>query len=197
MKLFNRSFLTPSKATLSIVAAVGVLGVAAQSSLASIIAVVPSIVVFTPASVVLDATQSNVDIIGFDEKQCFQLPSNVVTDQGGIAAGTLVSCHFFHADPLPGAALVLTGKARFDENILGVISSTALLYDSDLECGLTTVTYPPTGAEANRGLEGFQPNDRYQVINGGRGIQIQMDVPSFSDQVRVITECCPEGQVCD
>jgi len=176
----------------TVAAATAVLAVGATSVLAAIVMVQPDIVEFTPTDVRLDQTQSDVRIIGFDEKQCFQLGANLDTDRGSIAAGTNVSCHFFHMDPVTGGP-VLDGRARFDGNILGVISRTALLDASDVTCtapGVPGVLYP-TGTNANRGLEAFQPNDRYQIIEAGFGIRIQMDVPSFLDQVRVVTSCSP------
>jgi hypothetical protein len=99
-------------------------------------------------------------------------------------------------DPVNSA--VLDGKARFDADIIGVISSSASLDDSDVPCGLSTVLYPAPGVEPFRGLEAFQANDRYQVIQAGRAIHVQMDVPpnSYSDQLRVIT-CCPGNDNCD
>jgi hypothetical protein len=170
------------------------LGIGASSGFATIVAVVPDVVLFQPADVRLNQTQSNVQIDGFDEKQCFKLGADLTTDQGLIAAGTVVSCHFFHLDPVNGAP-VLEGKARFDDLILGVISDSGLLDDSDAPCqeldaaGNPLVIYPMPGVEANRGLDPNQVNDRYQIIQGGLAIKIRMDVPSFSDQVRVVTRC--------
>ena len=179
---------------LLVAAVTAVLAMGAGSVLAAIIAVTPDVVLFTPADVRLNQTQSNVQIDGFDEQQCIQLGAPLQTDQGFIPAQSWVSCHFFHMDPVTSA--VLDGKARFDGDILGVISSSALLDASEPTCQIPNVTYPVAGAEVNRGLEAFQPNDRYQIIDAGRGIHIEMDVPffSFTDQIRVIT-CCP-GHEC-
>jgi hypothetical protein len=177
-----------------LVAATAALGIGASSGLAAIVAVVPDVVLFQPADVRLNQTQSNVQIDGFDEKQCFKLGADLTTDQGILAAGTVVSCHFFHLDPVNGAP-VLEGKARFDDLILGVISSSTLLDDSDVPCqeldaaGNPVVIYPVPGAEPDRGLDAGQVNDRYQVIQGGLAIKIRMDVPAVSDQVRVVTRC--------
>ena len=40
--------------------------------------------------------------------------------------------------------------------------------------------------------------DSYQIIAGGFGIQARMDIPffSFSDQIRVLTRCECDGEVC-
>jgi len=49
------------------------------------------------------------------------------------------------------------------------------------------------GAEPNRGLEPGIQADTYQIIAGGFGIQVRLEVPpppdSFSDEVRVLN-CC-------
>ena len=87
------------------------------------------------------------------------------------------------------AGSLLDGKARFDAHIIDVISSSTGLDASDPVCKRNVVAYPAAGTEPNRGLEAFQLNDRYQIIDSGFGIEMQMDVPSFSDQLRVITRC--------
>jgi len=180
---------------LQVATAVAALGIGASPSFATIIAVAPDVVLSTPADVSLDQTESDVQIIAFDEQQCVTLHDDLETDQGIIPDGAEVSCHFFHMDSANGGP-ILDGKARFDADIIGVISSSALLDASDRPCGLTTVIYPAPGVEPFRGLEAFQANDRYQVIQAGRGIKVQMDVPSYSDQLRVIT-CCPGNGSCD
>lgn len=177
---------SPSRTRRTLIASVA-LALGASSAFATIVAVVPDIVLFTPASVVLNATQSNVRIIGFDERQCITLAAPLYTDHAVLPTGSKVSCHFFHGDPV--TTLMLSGKARFDTNIVGVISTSTNLDASDIVCRRAGVTYPMPGSEANRGLEALQPNDGYNIIDAGRGIAISMDIPAASDQVRVIT-CC-------
>lgn len=186
----------PARRLLLVAAATAFAVAAAPRAEAAITGVVPDVVLFTPTDVSLHQTESDTDIIAFDERQCFSLVDDLVTDTNVIPAEpwNVVSSHLLLLDPETGG-FVLDGKASFDGQIIGVISSSSGLDDSDAECGLSTVTYPAPGTEANRGLEGFQANDRYRIIQGGRGIQVQMDVPSFSDQIRVIT-CCPEHN-CD
>jgi hypothetical protein len=89
---------------------------------------------------------------------------------------------------------LLNGQAQFNSNIIGVISSSAGLDASDRTCGRPGVMYPAPGTEPNRGLESFQPTDQYAIISPNV-IQLQTDVPSFSDQVRVITGCADTGGV--
>lgn len=154
---------------------------------AAIVAVFGDAVQFTPASVVLNATQSNTRFAAFNERQCFQLAKKLVVDEGEIPAGTWVSCHFNHADPSVAGGTSFTGRVRYDQPIIGVISTSTGLDDSDAVCG-NGVIYPAPGVELNRGLEVGTP-DAYQIVFGGFGIALRFDVPSFSDQVRVINSC--------
>jgi hypothetical protein len=182
----SQAHKTPSVLKLLRTGAVaGVLAVGAATGFAAIVSVMPAVVLFTPADVRLGQTESDVQIDAFDEQQCVKV--NLQTDQGWISSEHPVSCHFLHLDPVTSG--LLDGRARFDNDIVGVISSSALLDASDGPCGLAGVTYPAAGAEPFRGLEAFQPDDRYQIIGGGRVIRVQMDVPSYSDQIRVLTKC--------
>ncbi len=156
-------------------------------AMATIIMTVPDIVFVTPPDVSLDQTESDVEIKGFDERQCISLNYDLMTDQGRILETTPFSCHLFHADPETTAMLI--GRAAFDQRIIGVISDSAALDASDGPCGLPGVVYPIPGTEPFRGLEGTQPSDFYRVSNNRRRIEISVDIPSYSDQVRVLTEC--------
>jgi len=175
-------------------AAVG-LAVAATSATAAIVATAPAFVqIAPPPSVVLNQLQSNNVLFAFNERQCFWLNYDLPTDQGPIPAFTKMSSHFLHGDPFN--TLLLDGRVRFNSQIIGVISTTAGLDFSDPDCGSLVTTYP-TGTEINRGLESTQA-DAYQILGGGFVIQARMDVPvfSFSDQIRVLTRCECEGDVC-
>lgn len=177
-------------------AIVALLGGWTVSALAHIVSVGGDAILFTPASVVQDQNESDTDISSFDEKQCFTLKADLETDQGTIPAGTSVSCHMMQADPA-NPPQTYQGTAVFDGPVLGVISDSALLDASDDPCGLAAVDYPlPAGFLNFRGLEASQATDNYRRVQGGCGVQVQMDVPSFQDQIRVITECCDEGEDC-
>ena len=180
----------PGRARWKLAAAGVGVALGATSATAAIVATVPAFVQLTPApaSVVLGALQSNANLFAFDERQCFTLPFNLPTDSGFVPAGTLMSSHFLHGDPV--TTLTLDGRVRFNGPILGVISSDAGLDFSDAPCGAPGTTYP-TGT-VFRGLEAGTL-DAYAIIAGGFGIQERMDVPSFFDQTRVITRCCPGG----
>jgi hypothetical protein len=170
---------------------VGGLVIGATVASAAILNTSGDVIQFTPASVVLGDQESDTDIIAFDEKQCFTLGAALDTDQGKIPAETKVSCHLIHSDAVVSFAL-LQGRVLFDNQILGVISTSGELDDSDPVCD-DGVLYPTELAlvEANRGLEPGVQVDQYQIIAGGFGIAVRMEIPasSFSDQVRVITEC--------
>jgi hypothetical protein len=167
---------------------------AGSSAIAAVIGALPDVVIATATDVSLHQTESDVEIKVIDEAQCFELTNDLYMDNAWVPATeyNIISCHILHADPIFGS--LLDGKALFDGDILGVISDSVLLDNSDIECG-DGMIYPIPGAEPYRGLEGTQPQDRFRIVAGGRGIQIQVDTPAYSDQVRVIT-CCP-GENCD
>jgi hypothetical protein len=160
------------------------------------VATVPDVVQMVSNDVTLDQTESDVQIIAFNERgnglNCFALTKDVHTDQGMIPKSTLVKSHFIHGDPV--TTLLLEGRVRFDTPIIGVISTSALLDASDGQLGRPGTTYPPAGSEPNRGLEAGQA-DNYQVVGGGFVIAVRMEVPldSFSDQIRVVTACDQPG----
>lgn len=173
----------------NVLVASAVLAAGAAVASAAIVAVFGDAIQFTPASVVLNATQSNVRFAAFDERQCFELTGDLTVDEGVIPKNTRVSCEFNHADPAAAGGTSFQGRVRYDQQILGVISTAGGLDASDDDC-MNGVVYPAVGTEVNRGLEAGTP-DAYQVIFGGFGIALRFDVPSFSDQVRVII-ACPE-----
>lgn len=151
-----------------------------------------------PADVRLDQSENNAIIQAFDERQCFVVPmGGLQTDQGLIPAGTLVSSHMAHGDPTVNNPLLLNGRVHFNADILGVMSTTGLLDNSDALCGNPGTIYP-SFIEPNRGYEGAPQLDDYALL-APRMLRVRMDVPvnSFSDQIRVITKCCPAGQQCD
>jgi hypothetical protein len=175
---------TPPRAPWRAAAATLGLALTATSAAAAITNVGGDVVqiVPAPASVVLGAIQSDLNIFAFNEV-CVQLAADLPVDEGFIAAGTSVRGHFFHEDAV--TASNLTGGAQFANPILGVISTTAGLDLSDPILGRPTVTYP-TGLEADRGLEG---GDSYAIVGGGLGISVTFQTNAHSDQIRVITTC--------
>jgi hypothetical protein len=174
------------------------MALAATSATAAIVATAPAFIqILPPMSVELGQRPSDVELVAFDERQCFWLDHKVTTDHGVIPAFTRMSSHFLHGDPY--TTLNLDGKVRFDNVIIGVISTTAGLDATDVDCGAAGTTYP-TGTEPNRGLEASQA-DAYQIIAGGFAIEARMQIPppplSFSDQIRVLTRCDCDGDHCD
>jgi hypothetical protein len=180
----------PGRARWKLVAATLGVALAATTAAAAIVGTAPVFVQIlpAPASVVPGGIQSDLNLFSFNERQCFQAPGGgIPTDSGVIPAGTWVSCHFLHGDPLTN--LLLNGQVLFNGPILGVISSRAGLDATDpvAMCGVPGTAYP-TGL-LQRGFEAGQA-DAYAIIAGGFGINATMEVPTFVDQIRVITRCC-------
>lgn len=168
------------------------LALGATSAVAAIVGTAPAFIqILPPPSVQLNQLTSDTNLFAFNERQCFTLAFDLHTDNGAIPANTLMSSHFLHGNP--NTSLLLDGRVQFNGPVIGVISSTALLNASDVPCGAAGTIYP-TGTEPNRGLEPAQA-DTYAIISGGFGIAARMEVPpsSFSDQIRVLTRCCPDG----
>jgi len=171
-------------------AILALVGGGALTALASIVGVGGDAVELVLNNVCDGQNQNDFDIRAFDENQCITLQNDLVTDQGVIPAGTEVSCHIARSDPA-NPPTTLEGGILFDAPILGVISASADLNASDDPCGLDTTTYCQ---EDFRGLESGQA-DAYQR-SGDCGLKVRMEVTDFQDQVRIITECCPEGEEC-
>lgn len=179
--------------------AVILIGLAAGTASATIVATGLDAVQFVPVDVRLDQTESDVRIIAFNERQlpCVILKDDLPVDQGVIPKGTKLKSHFIHADPVN--ALLLEGRVRFDTQIVGVISTSAGLDATDALFGRPGVVYPNPGDEDFRGLEPGVQADQYQIIAGGFAIQVRLQVPfdSFSDQIRVLNCCGDNCQVAD
>jgi hypothetical protein len=181
-----------------VLGAATIIGIAlgAMSAQAAIVDVAQDVfLIAAPADVRLNQLQSDVNIFAFNERQCFPLPAELLTDEDRIPAGTQVSCHLLHHDTV-NANPLMTGKARFTAPIIGVISSSTLLDASDSTCSRSCATspapciiYPAAGVEPDRGLEGPPAADRYRIILGGFGIEVRMEGLLFTDQVRVVTRC--------
>ena len=198
LQRFSRRTAQPSSRSRAwkVAATTAALALAATSATAAIVATAPAFVqIAPPPSVELNQLQSNVNLFAFNERQCFWLNFNLQTDQGFIPAFTKMSSHYLAGDPF--TALTLDGRVRFDNRIIGVISTTAGLDASDAACGAPATVYP-TGVEPNRGLEPTTQADAYQIIGGGFVIRALMEIPlfSFSDHIRVLTQCDCEGDLC-
>jgi hypothetical protein len=180
----------PSRGSWKATATIVALALGATSASASILAVNLDIAEFTPDSVVLGHTEANVVLFTFDEQQCVELNLNLATDQGVIPVNTRVNSHFIHGDPI--TSFVLNGEVRFQNNILGVISTSARLDATDDLFGRNfpvfadPTDYPTLGDEVGRGLEAA---DAYFIAPGDRAIAVTMSAGTGSDQIRVLTSC--------
>lgn len=153
-----------------------------------------------PADVRDNMTVDDTRIRAMNERQCFDttglaLPS---VDRGMVEKGVKISCHLLHYDPVNPPQTV-TGRVRFDGDILALVDSSPLLdaWDSICDDGSGAMTYPGPGDELYRGLEPtVTPNDQAVVI-GPRTVEMTAEVTDYSDQVRVITCCDDECMIPD
>jgi hypothetical protein len=157
-------------------------------------------IVSPPPSVEFDQLESNTTQFAFAERQCVTLgsplPVNITVPgtystaasltPGKIAAGTLVSSHFIHADQLEGGGqVVLQGTLTTDATILGVIIRTPGLDGSDFLGAIGTLY--PTGFNG-RGVE-FGQGDTVTLDAGLQAVTLLSHNRDHVDQVRVLTEC--------
>jgi len=135
---------------------------------------------------------------GFDELQGFTLMSDLLVDGGMIEAGTTVDSQMIFLNPNTANTIGFHGAVwTFDEDILGVISTSSGLDASDF-LGAPGTLYP--SGLANRGLENFMiagvlHEETYEIL--GNELFIDMHVsrssgngtgdPDLGDWVRVIT----------
>lgn len=152
------------------------------------------------ASVDLHVLESSDFVRAFNERQVFTLDSNLFADitqpgeyddeadltSGFVPAGTRVSSHFLHFDPVGSAQALYDGSITFDDEILAVIVTSAALDGSDGAAGLETTVYPSGGL---RGLEDIREFLWWEA--GGSTLFIRGRAMPAVDQVRVITHAVP------
>jgi len=168
---------------------------------ATIVAVQPAAVLFTPASV-LPGLDTAPDIYAFDEQQGVQLLADTPVDivpakeveepadlnPGIIPAGTCVNSHYMKYEDLAGASAV-TGGIEVGEPILGVAVLQTTLDQTNF-LGLAGVAYPVTAdcvgitAGADCGMEiTSPPQDRIRV--GLFRVRVNFGASTPGDRVRV------------
>jgi PEP-CTERM motif len=181
-------------------ASAGLLFFAAAPACAAITAVTGNIaLVSPPASVRLDATQSDDHAIAFDERQfhhfvttkwdvnaipgLYDQPSDL--RDGYLDGSVAVQSHLFHADPVTGS-LHVQGTITFDHRILAIALSEIRLEQTE-SAGLSTVSYPPyTGP---RGIE-LAAGDFFRIDSDGRTLEIDATATVGTDgfdQMRILT----------
>ncbi len=154
----------------------------------------PLQVISAPGSM-LDMGAMNSEPQGFDELQNFTLMADLIVDNGTITAGTTINSQMIFLNPNPSDTINFHNALwTFGEDILGVISSSIGLDDSDF-LGAPGTLYP-LGLDY-RGLEDAPGigDDIYTISDN----TLAMDMHVFrgsvdpGDWVRVITSGQPIG----
>ena len=135
-----------------------------------------------PNSVGNDNFQSP-NLFGFDEDQNILLTAALVVDVGSspIPAGTTVASHYIFFDPGPTQHII--GTVDFDADVLGILTATTNLANSDFLAN-TGVNY------LNPSLRGLEPGDSV-TISGPRQILFDTVADTPGDYVRVLTAFSP------
>lgn len=172
----------------------------------------PIVLIPPPPSVNVNVLQSDTQAVAFDEQQNVVLANPLAVDittqgnfgtqasltPGTIAAGTTVSSHFVHYDPVTGSFVhgvqVNGGVIRFDHRIVGIITTGGNLDSSDSVVGVGGTTYPTGFAKRGLLLDPFE----------GDNLTVACDTLTLNAlyagedtaQLRVITDtgtCPPTG----
>jgi len=137
---------------------------------------------FGPPNSVGNDTFQSPNLFGFDEDQNILLAAPLPFDTGGFAAaGTVVASHYVFFDP--GPIQTMLGTVDFDSTVLGIISSTGLLFASDFLAN-TGVNY------LNPAARGLEAGDAV-FISGAQQISFDVSASTPGDYVRVITAFSP------
>jgi hypothetical protein len=140
---------------------------------------------FGPPNSVGDDNFQSPNLYGFDEDQNILLTAPLTVDVGSspIPAGTVVASHYIFFDPGPTQEVI--GTVNFDSAVLGIITSTTTLANSDF-LAHTGVNYL---SPAERGLEAGDS----VTISGTDQILFDTVASSPGDYVRVLTAFSPGG----
>jgi len=106
---------------------------------------------------------------------------------GSIAAGTLVSSHYLHVDPVGSSGTVYTyrGTVTFDADILGVSARNAQILDTNF-LGAPGTTYTTSGNV--NGLDyGDGTLDSFTISGDRRTLSFVLQAWAGADALRVIT----------
>jgi len=136
------------------------------------------------------------NLYGFDEEQNVEfgedgeirvdiLPSADIPFLGGRLTqddSSVVASHYIFFDPEDSTRI--NGTVNFDSDILGIITSTEKLAESDFLAN-TGVTY------LNPSARGFEAVDSVRVLADGRSLQVNLQASSPGDFFRVLTTFSP------
>jgi hypothetical protein len=140
------------------------------------------LLIATPDSVDDDTPSSTTAIQIFDVVQRYKLTSDLLTDQGTVAAGTKICSHlvFFNQSESDGARVRLKAQFGFDGDILGTMSDrdgALRIAPSDYLGGSTSYT--------NFAWRGLEPTDKMSFT--GSTLDVVFGVINRGDWVRVVT----------
>ena len=139
-----------------------------------------SVTIIAPPANTGDDNQQVNELLGFNELQHVLLTTDLVVDVPAttIPAGTVVSSHYIIYDP-PGSSSSITGTAKFDGTVIGVINSTTKLNNSD-HLGLAVTNY------LNPSLRGYESGDT-ATIDDPNTVSFDLSAGSPGDYARIIT----------
>jgi hypothetical protein len=108
-----------------------------------------------------------------------------------IPASTPVVCILLHMDSINGVYAEATGGVRLDNDVLGIITSTTLLEDSDGACAAPGVDYPAhrsAGGYPYRGMDG-EDGVQFRHFPDHDEVNVRFKVTNPGDHVRILKSC--------
>lgn len=150
-----------------------------------------------PTSLVTGANENDSDAVVFLEQKDITLRSDLTLDAylAGVydtldklsptvvAAGTVVSSTYLHADPVISTGAQFVGSITFATDVLGVIARTSSLVTTDGILGLPSIAYGD--ADSLRGMEGR--GDSFVLMDDHRTVSFSFNTSIYTDELRVIT----------
>lgn len=161
-----------------------------------------------PASLIADSLASDTAVFGFIEQQNFSLGVDLAVNATGaglfmgtgapasstIAAGTAIDSYFFHGDSAITTGVQLVADITFSTDILGIIFERQELNDADALLGNPGTTYPAARPDSDfREFEAGTTCGAGSVVDCAtvsadlRSINLDLNMTTFIDQIRVIT----------
>jgi len=151
-----------------------------------------------PSSLVPGAIENNLKALLFMEDSDLSFASAITVDAtapgvykskasltpGSIAAGTLVSGAYIHADPVTSGT-TFTGSVTFNTDILGLIVTTNDLFASDSLLGVPGTNYG--SSTTPRGLELSPTQDYFSISANLRTLTFTLKTWGYTDDIRILT----------
>jgi hypothetical protein len=153
-----------------------------------------------PSSLVPGAVESDLKALLFMEQSDTLFASAITVDAtragiyntkasltpGTIAAGTIMSDFYLHADPITSGTS-FTGAVTFNSNILGVIATGPGLFATDAFLGADDIVYRSSKGTRG-GFELSATQDQFAISSDLRTLTFSVKTWGLTDDLRILTQ---------